>query len=83
MATAASTPEPVEDLLRRVPFFRGLDRVDVARLVGALEKVHLTAGALIFSEGAAGDALYLLEAGKVQISVKGERDERAVAVVVP
>lgn len=81
MAAAASTSEPVENLLRRVPFFRGLDRVDIARLVGALEKVHLEAGALIFSEGAAADALYLLEAGKVQIIVKAEHGERAVVVV--
>jgi CRP-like cAMP-binding protein len=74
-----ASPEPVEDLLRRVPFFRNLDRVDIARLVGALEKVHLPAGARIFSEGAKADSLYLLEAGRIQVTVRTEDGEPPVA----
>lgn len=65
--------------MRRVPFFRALDRVDLARLIGALEKVHALAGTLIFPEGAEADALYLLESGKVVVSVKTTDDERPVA----
>jgi CRP-like cAMP-binding protein len=78
---AVSSREPLEDLLRRVPFFRDLDRIDAARLVGALEKVHVTAGSPIFFEGAEADSLYLLEGGKVQVTVKTEDGERPVAVV--
>ena len=73
--------DPVDDLLRRVPFFRGLDRVDTARLAGALEQVRLSAGTRIFSEGAEADSLYLLSAGSVQVTVKAEDGERSVAVV--
>ncbi|HEV2281267.1 MAG TPA: SLC13 family permease [bacterium] len=78
---APSAVEPVEDLLRRVPFFRDLDRIEAARLVGALEKAYFTAGTLIFSEGAEADSLFLLEAGKVQVSVAAEGGERSVAVL--
>jgi di/tricarboxylate transporter/CRP-like cAMP-binding protein len=74
-------PGSVEDLLRRVPFFRGLDRIDIARLIGVLEKAHLAAGTRIFSEGAEADSLYLLEAGRVQVTVKAEDGERSVAVL--
>jgi di/tricarboxylate transporter/CRP-like cAMP-binding protein len=75
------SPDSVEDLLRRVPFFRGLDRIDIARLVGALDKMHASAGTRICSEGAEADALYLLEAGRVQVTVRTVEDERPVAVL--
>lgn len=78
---ASRSPEPLERLVRRVPFFQDLDRIDVARLVGALEKVHFVAGSSIFIEGAEADSLYLLETGKVEVSVKAESGERPVAVV--
>jgi divalent anion:Na+ symporter, DASS family len=61
--------DALESLLRGVPFFRGLAPLDAARLVGALEEVRYAAGALIAEEGAAGDALYLVAEGTVEISV--------------
>jgi divalent anion:Na+ symporter, DASS family len=81
MSGAEASLDPVQDLLRRVPFFRGLDRVDVAKLAGALEQVRLPAGTRIFSESAEADSLYLLSAGSVQVTVKAEDGERPVAVV--
>lgn len=65
--------------MHRVPFFRALDRVDLARLIGALERVHFPAGTLIFSEGAEADALYLLESGRAVVSVRTADGERPVA----
>jgi len=47
---APISSEPIEALLLRVPFFQTLDRVDLARLAGALEEVRLPAGTQIFSE---------------------------------
>lgn len=64
-----------------MPFFRNLDRIDIARLVGALEKVRLPAGTRIFSEGAEADSLYLLEAGRVQVTVGAADGEQPVAVL--
>ena len=61
--------DPLADLLRGVPFLRGLDRVDLARLLGALEPVPAKAGDVVATEGSEADALYLLEHGRVAITV--------------
>lgn len=74
--------ESLTDLIYRVPFIRALDRVDVARLIGAVEKVHVSSGTLIFAEGEEADALYLLETGRVLVSVKTPDRERSVAELV-
>ena len=66
---SALDTDPVADLLRGVPFFAGLDRVDLARLLGALEEVHATAGEAITTEGAEADSLYLLQHGHVTVTV--------------
>ncbi len=73
--------EPVEALLRHVPFFRDLDRVDVARLVGALEHVYISANTLIFAENTEADALYLLASGQVTVSVQTEAGEQSIAAL--
>ncbi len=73
--------EFVEHLLRRVPFFRALDRVDIARLIGALEEIHFSAGTLIFAEGAEADALYLLESGRVEVMVNAADEARVLAML--
>ncbi|HET9001808.1 MAG TPA: SLC13 family permease [bacterium] len=75
------TAEPVEALIRGVPFFSALDRLDVARLTGALEEVAFAADTVIFSEGADADALYLLDEGQVTVSVRGPTGERSVATL--
>ncbi len=64
-----------------MPFFRSLDRVDIARLIGALEEVHVSANALIFSEGAEADALYLLERGRVEVTINAPDGERSIATL--
>ena len=74
--------DPAVDLLRGVPFFKGLDRVDLARLLGALEEVRADPGDIIAHEGTEADALYLLERGTVAITVAspdGELSLREVA----
>ena len=73
--------ESVEALLNRVPFFHTLDRVDLARLAGALEEVRLPAGTEIFSEGAEADALYLLASGRVEVTVGVGDSKRQVALL--
>ena len=73
--------DPVAELLRDVPFFRGLDRVDLARLLGALEEVRLKAGDVIAAEGSEGDALYLLQVGSVAITVASPDGELSLREV--
>ncbi len=71
--------ETGESLLRQVSFFRTLDRVEMARLVGALEEFDMPAGATIIQEGAEADGLYLLAQGRVQVSVRVGDGEKELA----
>jgi len=71
----------LEALLRGIPYLADLDRVSLARLIGALEELSLPAGSLIAEEGAAADALYLLEEGSVRVTVRSDRGEVEVADV--
>ncbi|MDO8506307.1 MAG: SLC13 family permease [Candidatus Limnocylindria bacterium] len=59
----------LESLLRLVPYFRDLDRVSLARLAGALEKIEVPQGTIVTREGAKAGELYLLAAGAVTASV--------------
>jgi anion transporter len=77
-AVASTAPE---DLLRSVAFFQSLDRVDIARMIGELEEVRIPAGMLLFTEGAEADALYLLAAGRVRVSVGVAGGERSLAEI--
>ncbi len=79
-AGGANTTSP-EAVLARVPFFRTLRRVELARLVGALEEVTIPAGNRVFDEGDEGDALYLLDEGRVEISIAAGGSERTVATI--
>lgn len=71
--------EPIEALIRGVPFFSSLDRLDVARLMGALEEVAFPAGAVIFHEESEADALYLLQEGRVAVGIRGPTGEQSLA----
>jgi anion transporter len=68
-------------LLRDVPFFADLERVEIARLIGALERVEAPVGATIFEEGTEADALYLLASGRVSVTVRAGGGERHVAAL--
>jgi DASS family divalent anion:Na+ symporter len=76
--TEAESPEAI---LRDIPFFRALDRLDVARLLGTLVETNLPAESVIFQEGAAADGLYLLLAGTVEVSLGTSSGSRVVHTV--
>jgi len=65
----------IEALVRSVPFFGALDRLDIARLTGALETVTFSAGDIVFAEGDDADALYLLDEGRIAISINAPSGE--------
>jgi hypothetical protein len=71
--------DPVVELLRGVPFFKSLDRVDLARLLGALEEVP-DPGDIMAHEGTEADALYLLERGTVAITVASPEGDLSLHV---
>jgi anion transporter len=78
---AAATGYSVDTLLQQVSLFSALSRVDLARLVGALESVVFPADTLVFAENAEADALYLLAAGQVTISIATAKGERCLATL--
>lgn len=69
----------MEQLVRGVPFFTELGRVDIARIVGALQPVDAPAGAAIVTEGDEADGMYLLEDGEVEVSLRTESGDVSVA----
>ena len=56
-------------LLRGVPLFAALDDAAVDELCGYLHPVELKAGSSLFRVGDAGDAMYIIESGRVRITV--------------
>jgi uncharacterized membrane protein len=58
------------ETLRQVPLFESLDNEAAGELCHLLESLDCTAGTFLFRAGDEGDALYLIERGKVRICVR-------------
>ena len=58
------------ETLRQVPLFESLDREAANELCELLESLDAKAGAVLFRTGDAGDAMYIIEEGKVRICVR-------------
>src|SRR4030095_7682034 len=58
------------ETLRQVPLFESLDAEAAHELCGLLESLDSKAGAVLFRTGDEGDAMYLIEEGKVRICVR-------------
>jgi len=73
--------EALAALIWTVPFFRSLERVSCARLIGALEEVTVPAGTVLALEGGDADALYLIETGEVSVTVRTPEGERVLGTL--
>ncbi len=58
------------ETLRHVPLFESLDNDAARELCEMLESVDHKSGALLFRAGDEGDAMYLIEQGKIRIGVR-------------
>ena len=58
--------------LRQVPLFESLDTEAAHELCELLESLDCKAGTVLFRTGDEGDAMYVIEHGKVRISVRAE-----------
>jgi len=58
------------DTLRHVPLFESLDDEAAAELCHLLESIDSRAGSVLFRAGDEGDAMYLIERGKIRICVR-------------
>jgi len=64
------------DALAALPFFRGLEPNELARIIPRLRTVHVGAGQEVFHEGDAGDRYYLIRSGEATVSVGGRTVNR-------
>ncbi|MCI3920075.1 anion permease [Paenibacillus sp. TRM 82003] len=55
--------------------FKGLPNVELAKLLGRLDRVPLSDGETLFRQGDAGDSLYLIESGSVELLALGADGE--------
>src|SRR4029453_357833 len=60
------------ETLRQVPLFESLDTEAAHELCELLESLDCKADAVLFRTGDEGDAMYLIEEGKVRISVRAK-----------
>ena len=58
------------DTLRHVPLFESLDDEAAAELCHLLESIDSRAGSVLFRAGDEGDAMYIIERGKIRICVR-------------
>lgn len=66
-------------LLRQVPMFRALPLPSIEQLARGLEPVAVDSGAVVFSQGDAGDRYYVVESGEAEVLGDG----RVVATLGP
>lgn len=62
------------ELLRRYPFFAGLDERELKSIAIISEHVQTSAGTILFEEGQTADAFYLLLEGSVALSFNSPLD---------
>lgn len=67
------------DLLRRMPLFAELDTQQVQRIAAQLREATYEPGAVIIREGDIGETFYVIESGRVEVSVAQDGQERVIA----
>lgn len=76
-----STPTPQEmtlDAIRSVPLFASLDDESAKELRSLLRTQDYKGGTVLFRAGDVGDAMYLIESGRVRISVPDDQQQQIV-----
>ncbi len=64
------------DVLRNIPLFALLDNQEIEALAQQLDERHILAGQRIFSQGDPGDAMFIVQAGKVELFLHDRADQR-------
>ena len=70
------------ETLRAVPLFESLDDDAADTICTLLDNEECEAGAVLFRAGDAGDSMYLIEKGKVQISMRSSDGEELILAVL-
>ncbi len=67
------------DLLRRIPLFTELDALQIQLIAAQLREETHEPGAAIIRQGELGETFYVIESGRVQVSVVQDGEERVIA----
>ena len=70
------------ETLARSPLLRGLAEEDLARLAGRARRRTYRRGEVIFHQGDPGDAVHLIQRGRVKIALGAESGEEAVVAIL-
>ncbi|HEX2141146.1 MAG TPA: ATP-binding protein [Candidatus Limnocylindria bacterium] len=71
------------EALRAAPLFTGLADDDLARLAATVERMRLAPGEYLVREGDAGDAMFVVVSGELEVTKRAGAAEQPVAVVGP
>lgn len=69
---------PILDSLATIPFFSGLDPVALERVAAGMRTRRFRRGEVIFHLGDPGDALFIVVAGDVKISLPSDTGDEAI-----
>src|SRR5213080_1133108 len=78
MSVPINMPEMTIDVIRSVPLFASLNDTAAQELRTLLSVRQVPDGTLLFREGDLGDAMYLIESGRVQITITDEDKKQIV-----
>lgn len=67
---------PNTDLIRSIPMFEGLSEDDLEHLASELVERRFKGGEMVFDQGDAGSAMYIVAHGHVNIHLPGENSRR-------
>jgi NTE family protein len=73
----------LEKRLRNIPLFRDLTEESLKSIASRLKQARYPQGAIIFREGEAGDAMYLVESGQLEVATGVAQNKQALAYLGP
>jgi CRP-like cAMP-binding protein len=73
----------MNDFLKQVPLFTGLEGADLDRLCQMISEVRLPAGSVLFTEGSQGDQAYIVKEGQVEIYKSANGRSVLLALIEP
>lgn len=71
--------------LQEIKLFSKLSNLELARLLGKLNKERYAPGEMLFNQGDPGDRMYIIESGRIELyaaSAGGEKEERRLLAVL-
>ncbi|RXZ83379.1 hypothetical protein EBB07_06080 [Paenibacillaceae bacterium] len=68
--------------LQRIEMFQGLSNMELAKLLGQLDKRSLPAGSTLFEQGDSGQSMYIIEQGEVALYAVAESGSRQLLAVL-